>query len=59
MTDDEVVSTIYELLVGAAARRHGPDIEMLPASKSTKNPDFHIRGLGVPAPIECKRRLVF
>ena len=57
MTDDEVASTVYELLVGAAARKHGLNVEMLPASKSTKTPDFRIHGLGVPAVIECKRRL--
>jgi hypothetical protein len=57
MTDDEVASTIYELLVGAAARKHGLNVEVLPASKSVKTPDFRIHGLGVPAVIECKRRL--
>ncbi|HEX3108308.1 MAG TPA: hypothetical protein VHU41_04370 [Thermoanaerobaculia bacterium] len=57
MTDDEVAATIYELLVGAAARKHGLNVEMLPASKSVKTPDFRIHGLGVPAVIECKRRL--
>lgn len=57
MTDDEVASTVYELLVGAAARKHGLNVEMLPASKSVKTPDFRIHGLGVPAVIECKRRL--
>jgi hypothetical protein len=57
LTDDEVASTVYELLVGSAARKHGLDVEMLPASKSIKTPDFRIHGLGVPAVIECKRRL--
>lgn len=57
MTDDEIASTVYELLVGVAARKHGLNVEMLPASKSIKTPDLRIHGLGVPAVIECKRRL--
>jgi hypothetical protein len=58
-TDDEVSSTIFELLVGAACVRKGINAVMLPETKATKVPDFRIEGLagGIPAVIECKRRL--
>jgi hypothetical protein len=56
MTDGEVCSTIYELLVGAACVRRGMRIEMLKGDKSKKTPDFRVHSLGVPAVVECKRR---
>jgi hypothetical protein len=57
LTDGEVASTVYEFLVGTAARRKGLNVEMLQASKTGKTPDFRINDLAVPASIECKRRL--
>jgi hypothetical protein len=58
MNDDEVSSTVYELLVGAACVREGLDVTMLPPMKSGKSPDFRVTGLGGPdGAIECKRRL--
>lgn len=55
--DREVVSIVFELLVGAACIRHGHSIEMLPASNKKKTPDFRAHGLPVPMVVECKRRL--
>ena len=55
--DREVVSIVFELLVGAACVRFGQAIEMLPASNKKKTPDFRVHGLPVPMVIECKRRL--
>jgi hypothetical protein len=55
--DDMVSATIYELLVGAACIRRGIDLQMLPENRAQKVPDYRIDGLGVPASIECKRRL--
>jgi hypothetical protein len=57
MTNDEVSSTVYELLVGTAAVRLGRSIEMLAPEKHRRTPDFRIHDLGVPASVECKRRL--
>ncbi|HEX6177002.1 MAG TPA: hypothetical protein VF057_01485 [Thermoanaerobaculia bacterium] len=57
MTDSEVASTVYELVVGSAARRKGLNVEMLPPVKHWKTPDFRIHDLAVPASLECKRRL--
>jgi hypothetical protein len=56
-TAEEVAPTIYELLVGTACAIRGLEIEMLPASKAGKSPDFRLHNLGVPAVVECKRRL--
>jgi hypothetical protein len=55
--DREVISIVFELLVGAACVRHGHSIEMLPASNKKKTPDFRVHGLPVPMVVECKRRL--
>lgn len=57
MTDADVAATVYEFLVGTAARRKGLDVKMLPREKSERTPDFTIEGLSIPAAIECKRRL--
>lgn len=54
--NDEVPSIIHELLVGTACAAKGLKVEMLASSGSGKSPDFRVRGLGVPAVIECKRR---
>ena len=56
-TAEEVAPTIYELLFGTACAIKGLDIEMLAASKTGKSPDFRLHNLGVPAVVECKRRL--
>jgi hypothetical protein len=56
-TAEEVASTIYELLVGTACVTRELETEMLPASKAGKSPDFRLHNLGVPAVVECKRRL--
>lgn len=55
MTERDVVSTVYELLVGAACVRMGREMEMLPTS-SNKTPDFRVHDLTVPMVVECKRR---
>jgi len=57
MTDTEVAATVYELLVGTAARHKGLNVEMVAVAKNKKTPDFRIHDLAVPASIECKRRL--
>jgi len=58
MADDQVSSTIYELLVGAAGIRKGLNLTMVPENRSRKVPDFQVSGLGpIPGAIECKRRL--
>lgn len=57
MDEDAVAATIYELLVGAAAVRHGLDVEMLAEQASVKTPDFRVHGLPIPTVIECKRRV--
>ncbi|MBL8240696.1 MAG: hypothetical protein JNM66_24975 [Bryobacterales bacterium] len=58
LPDDIVSSTNFELLVGAACCRRNLDVEMVPENRSSKVPDFRISGLGgIPAAIECKRRL--
>lgn len=57
MPDDMVTATIFELLVGAACIRRGMNLQMLDEDRSRKMPDHRIHGLGVPASIECKRRL--
>ena len=57
MTDDEVSSTVYELLVGSACVRSGLDLTMIPEDRSKKVPEYRINSLyAVPAVIECKRR---
>jgi hypothetical protein len=56
LDDDMVASTIYELLVGAAAVRKGRELQML-EPESTKTPDFRVMNSPVPTVIECKRRL--
>lgn len=59
LMDDQLgASTIYELIVGSEAIRHGLSVEMLEESKVTKTPEYRINSLGVPAVIECKRRQV-
>lgn len=56
--DDNVTSTIFELLVGAACVRRGLAVSMVAENRSEKVPDFRISGLGPYAgAIECKRRL--
>lgn len=55
MPDRDVVSTVYELLVGAACVRMGRTVEMLPTS-GKKTPDFRVHDLTVPMVVECKRR---
>ncbi len=55
MTERDVVSTVYELLVGAACVWMGRAMEMLPTS-SNKTPDFRVHDLTVPMVVECKRR---
>jgi hypothetical protein len=58
MPDELVSATIYELLVGAACVRRGLQLSMLPEDRSRKVPDYRITNLGgIPAVIECKRRL--
>lgn len=57
MTEDEVCSAVYELLVGAACVRRGLDVTMIPENRSRKVPDYRIDNLHqLPAVIECKRR---
>ncbi|HVT06105.1 MAG TPA: hypothetical protein VHO67_01535 [Polyangia bacterium] len=56
MTDDDVSSTVYELLVGAACARMGTKVEMLEPVSSQKTPDYRIHWNGPPAVIECKRK---
>ena len=55
--DEQVTSTIYELLVGAAWVRRGHSITMVPEDKSKKVPDFLVSGMAFPGAVECKRRL--
>jgi hypothetical protein len=57
MTDDEVASTVYELLVGTASVRMGLDVEMVGTHGSRKTPDFRVHNMRVPTSVECKRRL--
>ena len=58
MSDDQVSSTIYELLVGAAGVRKGLSLTMVPENKSRKVPDYRVDGLpALSGAIECKRRL--
>src|SRR5271154_6943719 len=58
MNDDEATATIYELLVGVACVRKGIEVEMIAEDRLHKVPDYRINGLGgIPAVIECKRRL--
>src|SRR5207237_496451 len=40
VTDERVASDVYELLVGAAARRKGLNVEMLAPAKVGKTADF-------------------
>ncbi len=56
LVDEEVPSTIYELLVGTACVAKGRSLEMLAASGAAKSPDFRVHDMGAPAVIECKRR---
>lgn len=55
--DDKVSASIYELLVGTTCRRRGLNVEMLRESRASKSPDFRVHDLGIPAVVECKRRL--
>jgi hypothetical protein len=57
LPDDMVTAAVYELLVGAACIRRGLDVEMVPEDRSHKVPDYRVLNVGVPAAIECKRRL--
>lgn len=57
MDDEQVSSTLYELLVGIAGIKHGLNLEMLEESHD-KTPDFRIHDLGVPTVAECKRKRV-
>jgi hypothetical protein len=57
VSDTQVASDVYELLVGAACVRAGRAVEMLPASTSGKTPDFRIHDQIVPFVLECKRRI--
>jgi hypothetical protein len=57
MPDDMVTASIYELLVGAAGVRRGLELRLIPEDRTRKVPDYRIEGLGIPASIECKRRL--
>ena len=55
---DLVSSTIFELLVGSACIAKGIRAELLPETKDSKVPDIRLHSFGgVPAVIECKRRL--
>jgi len=57
MTDEQVGSTIYEVLVGAAGVRVGLDLTMITEDRSRKVSDYCINNLhSVPAVLECKRR---
>jgi hypothetical protein len=57
MTDEQVGSTIYELLVGAAGVRKGLDLTMIAEDRSKKVADYRINSFySVPSVIECKRR---
>jgi len=57
MTDEEVSSTVYELLVGTAGVRKGLALEMLTPDGSRRTPEYRLHNIGVPASMECKRRL--
>jgi hypothetical protein len=57
--DEEVSSTIFEILVGLACLKKGLVLEMLPADRSRKTPEYRIHNFSVPAVIECKRRRTF
>lgn len=57
MPDDMVTAAVYELLVGAACVRRKMDVQMVPEDRSHKVPDYRVLNVGVPAAIECKRRL--
>jgi hypothetical protein len=58
LPDDEVASSIHELLVGAGAVAKGRKIEMLAPDKSGKTPDLRVHDYyGLPVVIECKRRI--
>ena len=54
--NDEVPSTIYELLVGTACVLKGRKVEMLASHGVRKTPDFRLHDMIAPAVIECKRR---
>ena len=56
IADDEVPSTVHELLVGTACVQRGRKIEMLASSGSGKTPDFRLHDTVAPTVIECKRR---
>jgi hypothetical protein len=56
LADEQVSSTIYELLVGTACVRAGLDLAMIPEDRSKKVPEYRIKNLHVPAVLECKRR---
>jgi hypothetical protein len=58
LTDDQVTATVFELLVGAACRRQGLDVHMVPEDRSVRFQTTVSLGLSsFPCAIECKRRL--
>lgn len=58
LAPDAVSATVFELLVGSACIAKGTEAELLPETKNSKVPDLRLHGFGgVPAVIECKRRL--
>ena len=58
LPDDEVASSIHELLVGAGAVAKGRKVEMLAPDRSGKTPDLRVHDYhGLPVVIECKRRI--
>lgn len=56
IADNEVPSTVHELLVGTACVQKGRKIEMLASSGAGKTPDFRLHDTVAPTVIECKRR---
>jgi hypothetical protein len=58
LAPDAVSATVFELLVGSACIAKGTNAELLPETKDSKVPDLRLHGFGgIPAVIECKRRL--
>jgi hypothetical protein len=54
MTDEEVYSTVYELLVGTAGVRKGLALEMLTPDGSRRTPEYRLHNIGVPASTEVQ-----
>lgn len=58
LPDDEVASSIHELLVGAGAVAKGRKVEMLAPERSGRTPDLRVHDYhDLPIVIECKRRI--